>query len=99
MSDDILNIIHTKIDKIAEDITEIKVGSARQVEIANQHEKTLQTHVKRSDQLENLYHYLDETKIQPLQSDMAQIKGIYKFLGILGVIASIIMVIMKLTGK
>lgn len=96
---DILTLIHEKVEKIAEDVAELKVSSGRQEEIQNQHESTLQDHMKRSDTLEKLYAHLDENKIQPLQQEMSQIHGVVKFIGFLGILASIIVAILKIVGK
>lgn len=99
MSDDILNLIYAKVEKISDDVGELRVSSVRQEEIANKHEETLQDHMKRSDTLEKMYEHLDEDKIQPLQQHMSQIHGIVKFIGLLGVVASILMAILKFIGK
>lgn len=100
MSDDnILNLIYAKVEKIGEDVGELKISGVRQEEIQNKHEDTLQVHIKRSDMLEKMYNHLDEDKIQPLQNDMAKLHGVGKFIGFLGVIATIILTILKLIGK
>lgn len=88
MSDEILNLIHKKVEKIAEDVTDLKTSQAvMQLDVSH--------HVKRSDMLEDLVGHLDEYKIQPLQKEMAQIKGGYKLLGAIGLIISIVLGILK----
>lgn len=88
MSDDILNSIHEKVEKIAEDISEIKLNQAvMQLDVKH--------HIKRSDALEDLVTHLDEAKIQPLQNDVSKIKGAYQLLVILGIIASIAIVFVE----
>lgn len=82
MSDDLLNKIFIKVEKISEDVGELKVTSAKQ-------QVSLDLHVKRSNMLEDLVTHIDESKVQPLQAEMSQIKGIYKFIAFLSVLATI----------
>jgi len=82
MSDELLNLIHQDVKEIKEAVAEIKTNQAvMQLDVKH--------HVKRSDMLEDLVTHLDETKISPLQADMNQIKGIYKFVMFLSLLATI----------
>lgn len=89
MSDDILKSIQYKVDKIADDIVDIKVTQGMQ-------QVSLDEHIKRSDMLEELYRDIKEKELEPVKKEIYQIKGIYKFIGILGVLASITTIILKL---
>lgn len=91
MSDDVLSKILDKVDKISEDMSEMKVTSAKQ-------QISLDTHIRRSDMLERLVSHLDEDKIAPLQEDMHMMKGAYKLLGASALIITIVLGIMKLLG-
>ena len=88
MSDEILNQIHTKVEKISEDVSDIKI-------IAAKHDENLKEHMRRTSALENLYDHLDTDKIGPLQADMNQLKGIYKFVIFLSVLATIALTIVE----
>lgn len=76
MSDELLKIIHNDVKDIKKDISDLKVTSGKQ-------QVSLEEHMKRSDALEDLVNHLDEAKIEPMQADINQIRGIYKFLGFL----------------
>lgn len=91
-NDDLLNKIYNKVEKISEDIGELKVTSAS-------HEVTLQTHVKRSDTLEALYKDMQEKEIDPIKKDLNQIKGASKVIMGLGTVISLILGILKLFSK
>lgn len=93
MADDkILSKIFDKIDKISDDIGELKVTSAKQ-------QVSLDVHIKRSDSLEKIVQHLDEQKIAPLENEMNQIKGIYKFVMFLSLIATIALVFVEFFKK
>lgn len=91
MSDDVLSKILDKVDKISDDMSEMKVTSAKQ-------QISLDTHIRRSDMLERLVSHLDEDKIAPLQEDMHMMKGAYKLLGVVALIITIALGVMKLLG-
>lgn len=88
MSDDLIKIIHEYVKEIKKDISEIKV-------IAGKQQVGLDLHIKRSDLLEELVQHLDEQKIQPLQDSVSQIKGIYKFVMFLSLLATIALVFVE----
>jgi len=77
MSDnDILKLIHEDVKDIKKDVGELKITSGKQ-------QISLDIHVKRSNMLEQIVNHLDEEKIQPMQADINQIRGVYKFIGFL----------------
>lgn len=84
MSDDILNNIHSKVEKISEDVAEIKIVAARQEEITKAIKDDLKYHIKRTNLLENLYKDIDLNRIQPIEKDLNQFKGFFKVLGFIG---------------
>lgn len=92
MSEDILNKIYNKVEKISEDVGELKVTSAI-------HEETLKLHIKRSDNLETLVNHFKEEDIKPLQKDMSQIQGAAKIVTVLIAAGSLILGIFKMIGK
>lgn len=68
MSDDILNLIHDDIKDIKKDVSDIKINQAvMQLDVKH--------HVRRSDLLEDLVQHLDESRIQPLEKQLAELKG------------------------
>lgn len=73
MSDEILHLIHAKVEKISEDVAELKIGQAVMQE-------DVKHHIKRSDMLEELLIDVKEKDIEPLKKDMNQIHGIVKFI-------------------
>jgi hypothetical protein len=80
MADDILVAIHEDVKEIKKDVSEVKVNLAvMQLDVKH--------HVKRSDMLEDLVQHLDETRIQPIEKQLAELKGarkgIYNFIGLL----------------
>lgn len=92
MADDLLTIIHDDVKEIKKDISEIKIIAAKQ-------QVGLDLHIKRSDMLEELVNHLDEQKIQPLQDSVSQIKGIYKFVMFLSLLATIALVFVEFFKK
>lgn len=92
MSNDLLNSINKKVDKISEDVGEIKI-------IAAKHDENLKEHMRRTSALEDLYTHLDEDKIGPLQRDMSRMIGAYQLLVILGILASIALTVIEYFKK
>ena len=92
MSDELLKLIHEDVKDIKKDISDLKVTSGKQ-------QVSLDEHMKRSDSLEELVQHLDENRIQPIEKELAGLKGarkgIYKFVGTLialgGVIAAFLL--------
>lgn len=91
MSDNILGKIDNKLEKISEDITDIKVTQAR-------HDENLQDHMKRSDTLESLFKELYDD-VEPLKADINKAKGAIKVVSILGAGLTFILGIFRLLGK
>lgn len=89
---DILDKIYSKVEKISDDVMELKITAVK-------HEETLQTHVKRSDSLETLVNHLKEEDIKPLQRDMSQIQGAAKIITVLIAAGSLILGILKILSK
>lgn len=92
MSDDVLNRIELKIDKIDERLNSMDITMVRQQVI-------LEEHIKRSDSNEKMYIHMKEKDIEPLKNDMNQIKGIFKFIGYGSAFISGILGILKLFNK
>jgi hypothetical protein len=88
MSDELIPKIFEKLEKISEDMGDLKVTSAKQ-------QISLDEHIKRSNMLEDLVNHLDENKIQPIEKDLNQIKGIYKFIVFLSVLATIALTLVE----
>jgi hypothetical protein len=91
MSDELLSLIHSDVKEIKKDISELKVTSGKQ-------QVSLDEHMKRSDNLEALISHLDENKIEPMQADINQIRGVYKFLGFLIGLGAMIAAFLLLRG-
>jgi archaellum component FlaC len=99
MSDDILRLIHekvekldSKIDTISSDIVEIKITSAR-------HDENLKLHMKRSDLAEQGINILKE-ELVPIKKHVHGIDSIIKFIMIgssfIGAIAGILKLFKKI---
>jgi iron uptake system EfeUOB component EfeO/EfeM len=70
-----------KLDKIVDDITEIKVTLAKQAE-------QLEHHIYRTDLAEDHIKALED-KISPIEKHVSQVSGILKFFGFVGILAGI----------
>lgn len=79
--------VDEKLDKILEDLSEIKVVTA--VNTAH-----LEEHIRRTDLLETRVEQV-ATSIQPLKSHVDMVKGAVKLITICGIIASILGVLLK----
>lgn len=75
--------LEDKIDKIVENVSEINVTLGKQATI-------LDEHVRRSTNLED--------RVEPLEKHMHMVQGVIKLLGLLGIFAAIIEVILKVAG-
>lgn len=91
MSDELLYKIDNKVDKISEDIVEIKITQTK-------HEANLSEHMKRSDSLEKLYNHLSE-EVHPLKNDVERIKGGFQLITVLASIIASILGVLKFLGK
>ena len=92
MSEDILNKIYNKVEKISEDVGTLKITSAI-------HEETLKTHIKRSDTLEAMYVDMKEKDIEPIKADINKFKGVVLFVTSASAIVSLIFGILKFLRK
>ncbi len=76
--------VHDKLDKVVESISEINVTLAKQ-------SVSLEEHIKRSNML--------EAKMVPVEKHVAMVNGALKFIGLLGILAGILeVIIMSLKG-
>lgn len=98
MSDDILRLIHekvdkldTKIDNISSDIVEIKVTSAR-------HDENLKLHMKRSDAAEQGINLLKDELI-PIKKHVHGVDVVIKLIAIASSVVGSIAAVFKLFGK
>ena len=79
--------VDEKLDKIVEDISEIKVTLAKQAE-------QLEHHIYRTDLAEDHIKAL-ETKLSPIEKHVTQVSGVLKFFGLVGVLAGIVKAIIE----
>jgi hypothetical protein len=98
MSNDLLLKIDSKLDKIQEDIVEIKIAQAKQEANLEANTKTLVEHMHRSNLLEESQEILYE-EVTKIKIHSAQVDGIFKFLGILSTIVSVAVGLLKLFHK
>ena len=98
MSDDILKLIHEKVDKldnkidcISSDIVEIKITSAR-------HDENLKLHMKRSDAAEQGINILKEELI-PIKKHVHGVDVVIKLIVIGSSVLGAIVGFLKLFGK
>lgn len=61
-------------------------------------EQNLKEHMRRSDHLEDVVETMREKEITPMRKHINMVEGAFKFLGILGVIVSVIGGILKIVG-
>ena len=88
MENNKLDYIITKIDKITEDINDIKVLDAEQ-------NAQLAQHIKRSDLLETRVEQV-HAEIKPIQTHVDMVKGGLKLIAIIGTIVGILVAIKEL---
>jgi len=98
MSDDILNGINDKIDKltdkvdyIKDNITDIKVIQAR-------HDENLKEHMRRTSLLEVSDQRIIE-ELKPIKLHVSQVDGVFKFIAVGSTIIGAILGALKLLGK
>jgi hypothetical protein len=61
-------------------------------------EINLKDHMKRSDHLEELVQTIQDTELKPLHKHVAQVEGVFKFLGLIALLITIASGIVKLFG-
>lgn len=80
MADDILVAIHEDVKDIKKDVSEIKTEQAIM-------KLDVKHHIHRSDMLEDIVQHLDQNRIQPIEKQLAELKGarkgIYNLIGLL----------------
>lgn len=81
MSDNLLEKLYDKQDKMSEDLTEVKVILAKQ-------EENIRIHIHRTNLLEENTEML-RASMKPLEAHVNMVGGALKFLGVLGIFASI----------
>jgi hypothetical protein len=99
MEDEILSKlekIDIKVDRLQEDITEIKITAARHEEILIKQEKNIDYHILRTDLLQSeISNVRDELK--PIHRHVNMVSGALKLIGLLGVLAGIAKVLLDLS--
>lgn len=91
MSDDIWNKIEAKLDKISEDVIDIKLVQVR-------HDENLKEHMHRSELLEERTDIIF-AELEPIKAHISQTDGALKFMGILGTVTTIVLGILRFFGK
>lgn len=88
MDDKFLDKMLDKQEKISEEIHDIKVV------LVEQHE-SLKYHIKRTDLLEESVEKLRE-EMKPVQSHVYRLQGVLKFFGVLSLVVSIVVGVIKI---
>lgn len=91
MSEQILQSISDKLDKISENITEMKIIQAK-------HEENLKNHMHRSELLEERTDILF-SELEPIKEHLAQMKGMNRLLTGLAALTTFALGVLKLLGK
>lgn len=91
MADELFKNISDKLDKISDDMTDIKVTIAKQ-------QVSLDDHIKRTNMLEESVEFLYD-EIKPIKLHVSQVSAILKFLGIVASGITAIVGVLKLLGK
>lgn len=92
MSDELLNKIYDRVEKMSEDVVSIKVTQAVM-------EQDVKHHVRRSDMLEDMYTDLKEKDIDPIKADIHRFKGILQFIAYITGASGIIFGVFKFFFK
>jgi hypothetical protein len=98
MSDNLLRAIDSKLDKIQEAITEVKITQARQEEVQNRHDENLREHMHRSDLLEESQEVLYE-EVSNIKLRAAKMDGVLRFIGISSTVISAVVGLLKILHK
>lgn len=88
---DILLLIQQKVEKISDDVGDIKVTQAR-------HDEVLKDHIRRTELLEES-NTLFQEELKPIKIHISQIDGIFKYIGVLSGIVTFILGLLKLFKK
>jgi flagellar motor component MotA len=88
MDDTRMAALEAKLDKIMENVVDLKVAQAAHTEVQKKHNESLDEHMRRTDLLEQ--------QIKPLETKAAMIEGAFKLIGGLAVGVGIIQGLMSL---
>jgi len=88
-SDELLEKIYSKVEKISEDVGELKVSQAVMQE-------DVKHHVKRSDMLEDMYNEMRDQDIEPMKEDINKFKGGLKIIAYLTGLVGVVLGALKL---
>lgn len=77
-----LHLLLNKLDEIRDEITELKIITAKQ-------EENLKIHMKRSDNLEEYMKHL-EARVAPIEKHVTVLEGIAKIFGFIAIAVSIV---------
>lgn len=91
MSDEILVKIFEKVEKISDDVSELKITTVKQQVILDEHVAGVNT-------LKNMYTHMKETDIEPIKADINNVKGVVKFITIAASLGSAITLFLKFFG-
>lgn len=91
MSDEILVKIFEKVEKISDDVGDLKVTTVRQQVILNEHVAGVNT-------LKDMYTHMKEQDIEPIKADINNVKGVIKFVTISASLGSLITLFLKFFG-
>jgi len=78
MSDELIKIIHSDVQEIKKTVVEIRADISEIKTEQAVMKLDVKHHVHRSDLLEDLVAHLDESRIQPIEKELAEIKGARK---------------------
>lgn len=98
MSDEILNRLEIKLEKMDEKIDKLDSRMDESNIIQTRHDENLKDHSRRSLAAEESIEFLKD-ELKPIKVHVNRVQGGLQFLGILGTIATIIGVVLKLLGK
>lgn len=88
MSDDLLEKIYHKVEKLSDDMSDMKV-------VAGKQESNLVEHMRRSDLLEENIEILRES-IVPVQKHVDMVSGALKLIGFVGIAAGVVKLVLEL---
>lgn len=98
MSDDALNRIDEKIEKLDSKIDIIVVTLGAMKEIQARHDENLKDHMKRSDTLEARTDVLFD-QLEPVKKHINMVEGGIRFIGIITAVISFVLGTLKILGK
>jgi len=90
-NDDLLNKIYYKVEKISDDVGELKITTVKQQVILDEHVAGVNT-------LREMYTHMKENEIEPIKAEINNVKGIVKFITIMASLGSGITLFLKFFG-